>query len=190
LDIDGARAALDARDVHLQDELAACAIAGCVFAATYAVLEQGLTTYRVGSARAESQQAARAALSRMSLEIRNAGRGARSTAPAILVAEPSRMVLASDLDDDGTTGGRGEQITWQLVGSILRRNAGAGAQPVVNGVRALELRYFDGDGRATADPLAIRSVEIVLLTAPDGPESRHPRGTSTLMTTRVRLRNR
>jgi fumarate hydratase class II/aspartate ammonia-lyase len=50
----------------------------------------------------------------------------------------------SDLDNDGTTTDRGEQITWQLVGSVLRRNAGAGAQPVANGVRAFDRRCAQG----------------------------------------------
>jgi type II secretory pathway component PulJ len=190
LDIDGARVAVDARHVGLHDLLVACAISGFVLAATYTVLEQGLRSHSVGSARAESQQSARAALARLSVEIRNAGRGARWTAPAIEVAEPSRIVLASDLDDDGTTLDRGERITWQLVGSILRRNAGAGAQPVANGVRAFELRYFDAAGRPTTDPLEVRTVEVVLVTVPDGPESGLARGVATRMTTRVRLRNR
>src|SRR5437764_1316931 len=107
----------------LHEILASCAICACVFAATYTVLEHGLRSYSIGTARAESQQSARAALVRMSREIRNAGRGAHFTAPAVFVAEPSLLVLASDLDDDGATDSRGEQVTWQLVGSVLRRNA-------------------------------------------------------------------
>jgi len=176
--------------VFLHDVLVGCAICGFVLSATYTVLEQGLRAYSVGTARAESQQAARAALARMSVEIRNAGRGPRWTAAAISVAEPSRVVLASDLDADGTTSDRGEMITWHLAGSVLRRSAGAGAQPVANGVRALELRYFDAAGRSTADAAAVRMVEVTLVTVPDGPESGLARGVATRMTTRVRLRNR
>ena len=190
LRIDGARATLDACGVFLHDMLVACAIAGCVFAATYTVLEHGVRAHHMGSGRAESQQAARVAMWRLGVEIRNAGRGAKAIMPAIIVAEPSRIVLASDLDGDGTTTGRGELITWQLVGAILRRDAGGGAQPVVNGVRAFDLQYFDGEGRATSDPLAIRVVDVAIVTAPDGPESSLARGIATPLTTRVRLRNR
>jgi Tfp pilus assembly protein PilW len=174
--------------VLLHELLVGCALCGVVLGATYTVLEHGLRAYTVGTARAEGQQAARVALARMSGEIRYAGLGARWTAPAVDVIEPSRLVLASDLDNDGTTGDRGERITWQLVGSTLRRNAGGGAQPVANGVRALELRYFDADGRPTADPLAVRMVEVVLQAT--GPESSLGQGVATRMTTRVRLRNR
>ena len=170
--------------------LVACALTGLVLAGIYTVFEQSLRTYVVGVARAESQQSARVALARLSAEIRHAGRGARWTGPAIVVAEPSRLVLASDLDADGTTADRGEVITWQLVGSVLRRNAGAGAQPVINGVREFAIRYFDEAGRATADVLSIRAVEVVLVTVPDGPESSLARGVATQVTTRARLRNR
>ena len=101
-------------------------------------------------------------------------------------------MLASDLDADGATIGRGEQITWQLVGSVLRRNGGtgAGAQPVINGVRAFELRYFDADGAPTTDAAAVRTVEIALVTQPAGAPSSLAQGVTTQVSTRVRLRNR
>jgi type II secretory pathway component PulJ len=190
LDIDGACGWFDARVVFLHEMLLACALTGVVLAGTYTLLDQGLRAYTVGAARAEGQQAARAALVRMSAEIRYAGRGARRTGPAIAVADPSRLVIASDLDDDGTTDDRGELITWHLDGSILRRNAGGGAQPIANGVRALELRYFDAAGRATALPGEVHAVEVSLLVGPDGLESILARGTATRLTTRVRIRNR
>jgi hypothetical protein len=192
LDIDGARAAFDAARMSLHEMLVAIAVSGVVLATTYATLEQGQRTYAVGAARVESQQAARHAVQRLAQEIRYVGRGARGTAAAISVAEPSRIVLASDLDDDGATNDRGEQISWQLVGSILRRNAGtgAGAQPVINGVRTFELRYFDVDGALTTDAAAVRTVDIMLVTEPAGPVSDLARGVVTQAGTRVRLRNR
>ena len=170
--------------------LVACALTGLVLAGMYTMFEQSLRAHAIGVARAEAQQSARVALARLSVEIRHAGRGARWTGPAIVVAEASRIVLGSDLDADGTTADRGELITWQLVGSVLRRNAGAGAQPVVNGVRAFDLRYLDAAGRVTSDTLAIRAVDVVLVTVPDGPESSLARGVAAQVTTRVRLRNR
>jgi hypothetical protein len=168
----------------------ACAVCGLVLAGTYTMFEQSLRTQAVGFARAEAQQAARAALARLSVELRNAGRGPRWTGPAIAVAEPSRIVLASDLDADGTTVDKGELVTWQLVGSVLRRNAGAGAQPVTNGVKAFQLRYLDAAGKVTAQPIDIRVVEVVLVTVPDGPESSLALGVTSQITTRIRLRNR
>jgi hypothetical protein len=190
LRIDDDGGALDARPMSLGELLVAGALTAVVLGGMYALLDQGLRAYTVGSARAEDQQAARAALARLSAELRYAGRGVRRTGPAITVADPSRLVIASDLDDDGTVDDRGELITWHLDGSILRRNAGGGAQPVANGVRALEFRYFDAGGRVTALPTEVRAVEVSLLVGPDGPDSMFTRGTATRMTTRVRIRNR
>jgi hypothetical protein len=46
--------------------------------------------------------------------------------------------------------------------SILRRDAGGGAQPVINGVRAFELVYLDRAGLQTTDPAEVRAVRIRL----------------------------
>ena len=174
----------------LSDVLVACAVTGVVLTGTYTLLDQGLRTYTAGAARAESLQAARAALVRMSAEIRYAGRGVRSTGAAIAVAHPSQLVIESDLDDDGTTVDRGERVTWHLDGAILRRNAGGGAQPIANGVRAHEVRYLDTAGRVTGLAMEVRAVEVSLVVGPDGPESSLARGVVARLTTRVRLRNR
>jgi hypothetical protein len=58
-------------------------------------------------------------------------------------------VLHRDLDGDGLVSASGETITWRLTGATLRREAGAGAQPVVDGVRTFALDYLDA---ATAPP--------------------------------------
>ncbi|MGH7392652.1 MAG: PilW family protein [Candidatus Rokuibacteriota bacterium] len=167
----------------LTDLLAAIAVLGLVLAAGLTVLDQGHRVYRHGVARVEAQQAARIALERMAREIRQAGTG---LAPAALsVVERARLVLHVDLDGDGAVSGRRETITWLLSGSVLRRNAGGGAQPIVEGVRDLEIAYFDTGGRPTHVPDEVRAVTIALTT--DG----GPRGAgSTTLRTTVRLRNR
>jgi len=79
-------------------------------------------------------------------------------------------------------------VTWRLVGTVLRRDAGGGLQPIVNGVSRLGLRYFDAAGAPTSVPAVVRSVEIALVTRPD--YSVVGSTASTVLTTRVRLRNR
>src|SRR5207249_81338 len=81
------------------------------------------------------------ALARLAAEIRGAGRGGQGFA-AVAVAAPEQIVLQQDLDGDGVIAARGERVTWRLDGAILRREAGGGAQPIINGVRALTLTYF------------------------------------------------
>ena len=173
--------------MSLAELLVALVTFGLVAAAAFTLLDEGQRAWAFGVARAETQQSARVALARLTGEIRGAGRGGRGF-DAVAVAAPDAIVLQQDLDGDGVIAARGERVTWRLAGTILRRDAGGGAQPIVNGVHALGLTYFDAAGAPTAAPAEVRSVEIVLVTRPDysGPGST----VSTVLTTRVRLRNR
>jgi hypothetical protein len=138
----------------------------------------------------ESQQSARIALARMAREIRQAGFAPTSANfVALSVFEPRRLVLHMDLDADGVIAGRPETITWLLgADGVLRRDAGGGAQPVINGVRSLSFTYLGADGVEAAAPSEVRSVVIRLTTGPEGAPTRLD-GLTTLMT-EVRLRNR
>ena len=61
--------------------------------------------------------------------------------------------------------------TWQLVGTVLRRNSGkAGAQPVINGVRVFELRYLDATGAPTSDITDVRTVAAARIFASGSPQ--------------------
>jgi hypothetical protein len=174
--------------MHLADLLVAAALFGVVSAAVLTVLQEGLQGYTVGASRAESQQSGRVALERLTGEIRAAGLGRRpATFAAVSVAEPMRIVLHSDLDGDGVVTGAGETITWQLAGKTLRRDAGGGAQPIIDGVRSFALEYLDALDRPVTTPDDVRTVVITLVT-----ESAFdvPRAPVTMFATRVRLRNR
>ena len=186
MDIDGVVGGTDAGRVHFTELLVALALTGLVFSATLSVFAQGQRAYTRGAARVESQQSARVALDRMARELRQAG--SAGSLPPIAVAETSRVVIQRDLDGDGVASARGETVTWQLSAGVLRRNAGAGAQPIVNGVRALELSYLDADSRPTTVPAAVRAVIIALTTAPEHPGAGG--ATLTKLVTEVRLRNR
>ena len=174
------------RSVTLTELLVSLALAGVLAVAALSVLEQGQRAWATGAARAESQQSARVALERLVSDLRAAGFGGNGF-DAVAIAEPERVVLQQDLDGDGAIATSGERVTWRLDGSILRRDAGGGAQPVVNGVRALVLRYFDARGVVISAPQHVRMVVVVLTTAPDGAGSNAPSAT---VSTRVRLRNR
>jgi type II secretory pathway component PulJ len=159
---------------------------GLLAAGTLALLEQGQRAWATATARAETQQAARVALTRLVADVRAAGFGG-DTFDAIAVAEPQRVVLQQDLDGDGAIAASGERVTWRLAGSILRRDAGGGAQPIVNGVRALQLRYLDAVGTPTMTPADVRSIAVMLTTEPEGGGSGPVTAT---LSTQVRLRNR
>jgi hypothetical protein len=152
-------------------------------------LEQGHLAWSIGAARVEAQQSARVALTWLAAELRGAGHGSAAH-PALSVVEPTRVVLHVDRNHDGVIAGAGEIITWKLDHDILRRDAGGGAQPVINGVRALALEYFDDRGHTTAEAAAVRRVRIVLTTRADHARSLPGAGLGATLTTEVRLRNR
>jgi hypothetical protein len=169
--------------VNLAELLVTIALLGTVFAGTLTALEQGQRAYTIGAARVEAQQNGRFALERLASEIRNAGAGGVGF-DAISVAERERIVLHVDLDGDGRTIARGETITWRLAGTVLRRDGGGGAQPIVDGVRSLVLEYLDAARRPTAVPAEVRTVVITLTTEGAG-------GIGALtLTTQTRLRTR
>jgi type II secretory pathway component PulJ len=175
--------------VTLPDLLASLALLGLVLGGTLAVLDEGQQAWARGAARLEAQQGARVGLERLARELREAGAGLEADAPALSGMDPARLVLHVDVDGDGRATGRGETITWWLDGAVLRRNAGAGSQPVVQGVRALRLRYLDAAGEPAAVPEAVRAVVVVLTGSPQsvvGPWA----ATGATFATEVRLRNR
>jgi type II secretory pathway component PulJ len=185
------RARLTLQAVTLADLLVSTAVLGITLGATLLTLEQGQQAWAVGAARVEAQQSARAALAWLSAELRTAGQGTGPRGVAALsVAEPARVVLRVDRNGDGTIAGATEVVGWRVAGDVLRRDAGGGAQPVINGVRALTLAYADAAGAPTTDPAAVRRVTITLVTRADHATSRAARDLGATFTTDVHLRNR
>jgi type II secretory pathway component PulJ len=190
-DIDEWAAAADARSVQLAELLVALSLLGLVFAATAPVLEHVMRAFGEGAARVEAQQGVRVALERLAHDIRAAGYGRTAVDfAAVAVADSARIVLQSDLNGDGAVAGAGETITWRLDSDILRRDAGGGAQPIVNGVRSFTLVYLDATGVVTSTPSAVRSVRIDLTTAPTRTQGPPGSDIVTTLATTVRLRNR
>ena len=175
----------------LTELLVALSLLGLVLAALTPTLEHVARAFAEGAARVEAQQSARVALERLAHDIRAAGFGRASVDfAAVAVADSARVVLQSDLNGDGIIAGAGETITWRLASDILRRDAGGGAQPIVNGVRSFNLVYLDATGVGTSTPSAVRSVRVELTTAPT--RTAGPPGSDIVstLTTTVRLRNR
>lgn len=176
----------DAVGVTLAELLTVVALVGLTLAGTLLALQQGQQAYTVGAARVEAQQNGRIALERLARDVRAAGAGVGAF-DAVAVAEPARITLQLDLDGDGAISQRGETVTWRLAAPVLRRDAGGGAQPVINGVRGFALEYLDAGGRPTTLPGEVRTVVITLIT--EGEQNPGAAGSTTLVT-QVRLRNR
>jgi hypothetical protein len=190
LDIDPAARAIDAARMTLADLLMSTALLGLTAGATMITLEQGQRVWAAGATAVETQQSARAALTWLVAELRAAGQGNSGDAlPALSAAEPSRLVLHLDRNRDSVIAGAAESVTWLLAGDILRREAGGGAQPVINGVRSLSFTYFDADDRATTDPASVRRIAITLATRPDHTRTAATQALGATLTTAVTLRN-
>lgn len=174
------------RGLTLIELLVAMAMAGLVMAATLTLLLAGHAAHAVGTARAEATQSARVALERMGSELRHAGYDPQGTRfEPILVAEPQRVTLQRDLNENGVIDPTRERITYLLRGTVLRREAGGGAQPLAEGVSGLQLTYYDRADAPTTDPTLVASVGIRVevsraATFPVSP---------IVMETRVRFRN-
>lgn len=175
----------DLRGYSLAELLVATAVLGLVMAGTLSILRSGLGAYRWGAARVEAQQSARVALERMAKELREAGYDPTAAGiDAVVVAEPTRIVVQRDLDGDGAIDPTRERIAFVLRAgeTVLRRDAGGGAQPIVNGVKRLVLTYYDAAGQVTTDAAAVRSIDMRIEVGITGP--------AVAMQTQATIRNR
>lgn len=176
--------------MSLTELLVATALTGVMLTGLWIGLDEGQRVYASGSAQVEIAQSGRVAMQRLVKEIREAGHGPRPERfAAIAVADPSSIVLQQDLDGNGDIGGNGETITWLLRGSVLRRNAGGGAQPIINGVTGLVFTYLDATGAVAGRLDDIRLVHVRLTVGAPWPSVLDATAPQTL-TTLVRLRNR
>ena len=106
----------------LAELLVASAVLGLLLSGTFAVLEQGHQAYAFGAARVESQQSARAALSRIAYDVRVVAGGGSAGFPPIADAEPHRVVLEAEMALPGlgiAGGARAQQRLCLLVVGLL-----------------------------------------------------------------------
>jgi type IV pilus assembly protein PilW len=168
----------------LVDLLVALAIGGGLLASTVVLLHLGLRAWLWGAARVEAQQSARYGLERMVRELREAGYDPTVAGlAAVVVAEPTRIAFQRDLNGNGVVDATRERVTYLLRAGerILRRDAGGGAQPVIEDVRGFRLTYLDRAGLPTTDAAAVTAVRIRLEVGGEG--------AGVLMETQVTLRN-
>lgn len=170
--------------MSLVELLISLAVAGLLLAATFEILRGGLFAYGWAVARIDAQQSARVGLDRMARELREAGYDPTYAGIApIVVAAPDRVVLQNDLNANGVIDSTRERVTFVLRAGerTLRRDAGGGAQPIIDGVRRLSLTYFDRAGAPTTDAGNVAAIRIALEVGSTGPV--------TVMETAVSIRN-
>jgi type II secretory pathway component PulJ len=171
--------------VSLAELLVSLAILGLVLACVFGALDGALRAYGWGARRVEAQQSARLALERMASELREAGYDPAGVGvDPIIVAAPALVTVQRDLDGDGVIDAGRERVTFLLRPgeTTLRRDAGGGAQPIIDGVQRFRLTYLDRAGRPASLPSEVASVRIDLAVGAGGPVA--------LLQTDVSLRNR
>ncbi len=149
----------------LPDLLVSMAVLGLIMAGVFTLLQAGFGAYTFGTARIEAQQSARIALERMVKELREAGYDPTGVGiAAVLTSEPERVVFQRDLNGNGLIDPTHERVTFLLRPgeTVLRRDAGGGAQPIIEGVRRFALTYYDRTGAVTADPARVAAIRIEL----------------------------
>jgi type IV pilus assembly protein PilW len=165
--------------------LVSLCVLSLVLAGVFSILRGAMSAYGWGAGRLEAQQSARQALDRMVTELREAGFDPTGAGvEPIVAAAPSLVTFQRDLNGNGLIDATRERVTFLVRPgeTVLRRDAGAGAQPIINGVRRFQLDYRDDTGAVTADPSRVASVRIQLEVGLAGPRA--------AMQTEVSIRNR
>ena len=171
--------------ITLAELLVSLCVLSLVLAGVFSILRGAMSAYGWGAGRLEAQQSARQALDRMVTELREAGFDPTGAGvEPIVAAAPSLVTFQRDLNGNGLIDATRERVTFLVRPgeTVLRRDAGAGAQPIINGVRRFQLDYRDDTGAVTADPSRVASVRIQLEVGLAGPRA--------AMQTEVSIRNR
>jgi len=169
----------------LVELLISLAVLSLPLAAVLGILREALNVYGWGTSRVEAQQSARIALERMARELREAGYDPRGAGiEPVIAAASDRVTFQRDLNGNGVVDPTRERVTFLVRHGehVLRRDAGGGAQPIIDGVRGLSLTYFDRTGAPVFDPSRVSSIRIRLDVAFGG--------SLVVMETQATLRNR
>ena len=146
------------------------------------------SSYTRHTATAGIQQVVRAAIDFMSDNIRMAGLDPLQTGNfGIEAAGATGITFTADLDMNGQIDvSNAERIAYALNGNQVQQTVGAVTEPLVDNVTNFTFTYRDVNDLVTADPAAIRTVQISLtVQEPVG----YGRTLARTYTTRVHFRN-
>jgi type IV pilus assembly protein PilW len=208
---------LDRAGLTLPELLVAVAVTGLIMAALLGLLVAGQQSVGEGSNMVDAQQSARVAINQMMQEIRGAGYNP-SADPALFTAITAQSATSFTIQNDWNGNGiietnvtttmsgvgRGEQVTYFVVGNTLRRresnihpspwNLCDGATDltcVIAPVEQVAFQYLDAADAVTAVAANIRTIVATLQVRPQTQPATTLQGKVLVsMTDRARIRNR
>jgi prepilin-type N-terminal cleavage/methylation domain-containing protein len=193
---------MNQRGFSLTELLVSIAVIGLVLAGVFALQQEGLDTYLMGSNRVEAQQNARVALALMTRELRelcaiDTGTLPTSTLIKFSIVDPNLSPTTPGYQSlDCSMLANVVTITYAWSSGTLSRQVGtAAAEPITGGVDSLSLFYFDANNGSIATVTGstvaeIRSVDIELTTKSEGSVVTASAGdVRSRIKSRVRLRN-
>jgi type IV pilus assembly protein PilW len=198
----------------LPELLVAVAVIGLLMGGLLGLLIGGQQSYQEGSNMMDAQQTARIALNRMMQEVRGAGynpSGDPALFTAIAAQSATGFTIQNDWNGNGvietnvttTIGnvGRGEQVTYFIVGNTLRRresnidpspcNGANDLTCVIAPIEQVTFQYLDATDTVTAVAANIRTIVATVQVRPQiQPASTLQGKVLVSMTDRARIRNR
>ena len=142
-------------------------------------------------------QQAQAAMDLVTRECRTAGTNPTGAAFVPVTYHASQLEIRADLNGNGTTDTPNDPnehliYAYDSVNKRITRNAGSGAQSLVEHIQAFTFSYLKSDGQTTTDPSAIRQLQLTITarTAAADPTYQANSGYRTFtMTSVIALRN-
>ena len=168
--------------------LVAMAVFSIVLGSMIAFFTTQNRSYTRDTATADIQQVVRAGIDFMSDNIRMAGLDPLQTGNfGIEVPGATTITFTADLDMNGEIDvSNSERITYALNGNQVQQTVGTVTEPLVDNVTNLTFTYRDEDGVVSADPAAIRTVQVSMtVQEPVG----YGKTLARTYTTRVQCRN-
>ena len=176
------------RGFTLIELLVAMAVFSIVLGSMIAFFTTQNRSYTRDTATADIQQVVRAGIDFMSDNIRMAGLDPLQTGNfGIEVPGATAITFTADLDMNGEIDvSNSERITYARNGNQVQQTVGTVTEPLVDNVTNLTFTYRDEDGVVSADPAAIRTVQVSMtVQEPVG----YGKTLARTYTTRVQCRN-
>jgi prepilin-type N-terminal cleavage/methylation domain-containing protein len=155
------------RGLSLVELLIAMAIVGVVMGGVTGSFVNQRKITAIQHQRVALIQQAQAAMDLVTRECRTAGTNPTGAAFVPVTYHASQLEIRADLNGNGTTDTPNDPnehliYAYDSVNKRITRNAGSGAQSLVEHIQAFTFSYLKSDGQTTTDTSAIRQLQLTI----------------------------